>query len=118
MKYHGLKCAWDDTKDVLIKLYCKVCHMMHSFIGKVCLNIDVPMVVNKLPNCQACSAGNQTDSGATYPPSIIPIPVENSNLPFKPLWFTAVGERQSLQALHDGRKHYLPDYSVHLPKMI
>lgn len=43
------KCAWDDTKVVLIKLYCKVCHMMHSFIGKVCFHIDVP-VVNKLPS--------------------------------------------------------------------
>lgn len=112
------KCAWDDTKVVLMKLSCKVCHMMHSFIGKVCFHIDVPVVVNKLPNCQACSAGNQTDLGATYLPSIIPISVKNSNPPFKPLWFTAAGEGQSLQALLNGRKHYLPDCPVLLPKKI
>lgn len=118
MKYHGLKYVWNDTKVVLIKLYCKVCRMMHSFIGKVCFHIDVPVVVNKLPNCQAYSAGNQTDLGATFPPSIIPIPGENSNPPFKPLRSTAIGEGQSLQALLNGRKHYLPDCPVLLPKKI
>lgn len=112
------KCAWDDTKVVLIKLYCKICHMMHSFIGNVCFHIDVPVVVNKLPNCQACSTGNQPDLGATFPPSIIPIPVENSNPLFKALWFTEVGEGQSLQAIPNGRKHYLPDCPVLLPKKI
>lgn len=89
------KNAWDYIRAVLIKLYCRICRMMRSFIGEICFHIDVPVVSKCHLNCQgfAFFTGTQTDLGATYPPGIIPIPMESLNLPFESLWITAVGER-------------------------
>ena len=43
----GQRNAGDDTKAILVKLNCRVCHVLQSFVGEVHFLIDVSLGVSK-----------------------------------------------------------------------
>ena len=51
---NGQRSAGGDSKAILVKLDCKVCHVLQSLVGEVHFYIDVPLAMSKFSgNLQA-----------------------------------------------------------------